>query len=194
MGCGYQAQCPFRSHEQTSEVVFRIVVSAAAGVNHAPISQHNFETHDVVGRDTIFEAVWPAGVFAQVAADGTRAPTGRIRRIIQSFSFDEFVERQMNNTWLNNRRSSGFVQIQHLLHASERNHYPTLSSNRSAAQTRSCAARHHRQAVLDCPFHCGHNFVNAADQHNALRPTPPQASINFVGDQLHRIGHQRIAG
>ena len=56
----------------------------AADPDNIAVHQHNLGTQHVVGRQAVLQAMHAAGVFRNVAADGTRDLAGRIGRIIES--------------------------------------------------------------------------------------------------------------
>ena len=83
---GDDAEGAFGADEEVLHRIPRDVLHAGvAEVGDTSVGQHDFESHDVIAGDAVFEAAEAAGVFGDVAADGAdlhRTWVGRIEETV----------------------------------------------------------------------------------------------------------------
>ena len=76
---------------ETGEIVFGVVVGTTAGPYYLAVSHYDLKAGDVIGGDAVLEAMRAARVFGQVAAQGGRAPAGRVGRLVKPPALDHLV-------------------------------------------------------------------------------------------------------
>ena len=69
------------------------------------VGQHDLELDDVIGGDAVLEAVRPAGVLGDVAADGAGRLAGGIGDVVQAVRRDRLGEPRVHHAGLERRRA-----------------------------------------------------------------------------------------
>jgi hypothetical protein len=80
---GDHAKKSFGACHHAHQIVARRIEMLATKTDDLAIHQNHFDAEQVVGGQTVFEAMHPAGILRHVAADGACNLAGRIGRIIE---------------------------------------------------------------------------------------------------------------
>ena len=99
------------------QVVAGQVARGAAEPDDLAVREHDLEAEDVVRRDAVGEAVGPAGVLGDVAADRAGALAGGVGRVVEAVLGDRLAEVQVDDAGLDQRRPVLDVDLEDALHA-----------------------------------------------------------------------------
>ena len=82
---GDDAERAFGADENIFERITGDIFHAlVAGPHHFAVGQNDFQAHDVIARDAVFQSAQAAGIFRDIAADGGNFHRARIGRIKQT--------------------------------------------------------------------------------------------------------------
>ena len=129
----------------------------------SPSASHDLQAQHVVGRHAVGEAVRPAGVLGDVAADGAGALARRVGRVVEAVLGDRLAQVEVDHARLDQRRPVLDVDLEDALHARHRDEHAADRRDGAAAEPGTGAARHHRQVVLAA---------------RSSRPPPPPAACS----------------
>jgi hypothetical protein len=152
-GLGDKRQRALAADDHAGQVEFGVVERLPAGADDAPVGQHRFDAGDVVGGDAVLETVWPARVFADVAAEQRGSSARRVGRVVEAQRFGRRVQRQVDDAALHDAVAPGRVQLDDLLHARKLDDHAAAFGHSAARQPSARAARHTRQPVGARPAH-----------------------------------------
>ncbi len=133
--------------DDAGEVVAGQVARGAAGPDDAAVRQHQLEAEDVVGRDAVGQAVRPAGVLGDVAADGAGALAGGVGGVVEAVLRDGLAQLQVDDAGLDQRGQVLDVDLEDALHARHGDEHAAHGRDGAAAEAGAGAARHHGQVV-----------------------------------------------
>jgi hypothetical protein len=148
-GLRHEAEGPLAADEQRHETVSGHVLEVlAAKPHHRAIRHDDLEPQDGVARHAVLHAAQPARVRPEVAADGAGLVGGRVRRVEQAPLRDGRLEVRVQDTGLRRDGEVPGVDLEHAVHARERDGERTLDPRRAAGETGPRAPRHDRHVVI----------------------------------------------
>ena len=110
--------------------------------------QHEFDAQQIVGGEAIFQAMQPAGVFRDIAADGAGDLAGRIGRIIKAFAFDRAGDGGIGDARLQGDAAIFVIDLEDAAHPPHADQDAVGARQRAAGERGARAARHDRHARL----------------------------------------------
>ena len=108
---GDDAQQTLGPGDQPQQIITLGVHRLAAQAHHLAAHQHQFAAQQVVGGQTVLQAVNPAGILRHIAADGAGDLTGRVGRIVEPFGLNGGGDRQVGDPRLHHGAA---VRVVHL--------------------------------------------------------------------------------
>ena len=120
---GDDAERAFRADEQVAQRIAGDVLHAlVAGPEHLAVGQHDFQAHDVIAGDAVFEAAQAAGVLGHVAADGGDLHRAGVGRIEQARGAGGVGDGLRGGARLDQQGEIGAVQFEDLVHLDQAEH------------------------------------------------------------------------
>ena len=114
----------------------------AAKADHLAIDSHQLEAENVVGGQPVFEAVHPAGILGDIAADRARDLTRRIRRIIKPGMLDRLGQSQVGHAGLSHDAAIVVIDFENAVELGHAEQYPIGQWQGAPGQRGAGAARH----------------------------------------------------
>lgn len=102
----------------------------------------------MIGGNAVSESMRAAGIFGDIAADGTRFLTRRIGGEIEVVWLGGKCEIEINDAWLNDRALIFRIEFKDAVHARENDHDSASPGQRAAGKTGARAAANNRDVVL----------------------------------------------
>ena len=84
--------------------------------NDFSVGQHDFQAHDVVAGDAVFEPAQASGILSHIAADGADLHRARIGRVEQAGRRRGFSDLQCGRAGLGQQSQVGAVDLQDAVH------------------------------------------------------------------------------
>ncbi len=141
--------------------------------------QHEFDAEQVVRGQSVFQAMQPAGILRDIAADGAGDLAGGIGSIVESMPLHRAGDRQIGHAGLRHHAAVLQIDLADAVHPGHREQDAVGARQRPARQRRPRAARHHRHAMLARVSQDGRDLLRIARQHG--------------DERLLAIGGQRVA-
>ena len=187
------AEAALRSHEEPRQVEFAGVEPAVSQVHPAAVREHHVQPPDVAGGDTVLEAVGPARVLGDIAADAAGALRRGIRGVVEAVGPGRRREMGVDDSGLDARPPVVQVEFQDPVHARRTHHHGPVDRERAAGETRPRAAGHEGHACLgDGPDHPG-GLVSVPGQHRRPWRTPVGGEpVGLVDHQPGRVGDDSV--
>lgn len=139
---GDDAQRPLRADEQITQRVARHVLDAfVAGPKHLAVGQDDFQPHDVIAGDAVFQSAQAAGVFRHVAAEGGDFHRAWIGRVEQAGCGRRVGNGLRGRARLDPEREVGAVEFEDPVHLHKAKHHAVRAGHAAAAQARAGATR-----------------------------------------------------
>ena len=191
---GDQRQRALAAHDEPGQVEFRVVVRLPARTDDVAAGQDRLDAGDVVRGDAILEAVRPAGILAQVAADDRRPSARRVGRVVETQLPGCRVEHEVDDARLHHAVAPDGVQFDDALHARKLDDDAAALGHRAARQPRACPARDNRQPVGARPLHDPAHVGRRLGIEDRVGFAAVEAGVDLKGDQLGRIGDKLMRG
>ncbi len=134
-------QRSFRSDKNSHQIVSRRIQSFSAQMHQRAVREHHFQSQDMRGGESIFQAVRASRIFRHVSADAANRLRGRIRRIKIFLRRDAAGHIQINHAGFHRHARVRKIHLQNLVHARQANHDSVFHRQRAPAQSRPGAAR-----------------------------------------------------
>ena len=165
---GDDAEHALGADDDASQVVTRSIWGDAAGVDDLSIGQHHLKPQDVVAGQPIEQAVRPAGVLGDVAADRGHRLAGWIRCIVQPERCNSSGQVDVDDAGLNDGVAIFGVDLQDATQARQADHQTALNGHRATGQAGSGAACHNWHACLRSQLNQVNHLVCGAWQHHHI--------------------------
>ena len=191
---GRDAEGALGAHEHARQIEAERVARAAAQPHDLAVGHDHFEAEHVVGGHAVLERVRAAGVVGDVAADGARLLAGRIGGVVVAAWGHRVGEVQVDQPRLHHRDLVVVVDLQHAVHAHERDHEAAFRGQAAARQSRARPARHEGQALAAGELDDGGHVRDVGGKDDEVRERPEEReAVGLVDEQLLGIG-QHAAG
>ena len=128
-------------NKSLQRIARHVLHAFVAGPQNFAIRQHDFEAHDVIARDAVFQAAQAAGIFRHVAADGGNFHRAGIGRIKQPGRVRRIGNRQRRHAGLDEHREIGAIEFEDFVHLHQAQHDAIGDRQTAAAQAGAGAAR-----------------------------------------------------
>ena len=145
------AERSLAADEHAAQVVAGGLGLEAAERRQRPVGQHDLDGEDVRRRDAVGEAVRPARVVGDVAADRARLLARRIGREVQPERRERAREIEVDDTGLDPRHPFVGVDRHDPVHLRRHDHDGTAERNRAAGEAGARTTRGERPAVPCAP-------------------------------------------
>jgi hypothetical protein len=139
----------FRAVDQCEQVVARRVRRFAAQLHDLAAHQHATDATHVVDREPVLEAVHPAGILGDVAADRARDLRRGIGRVVEPVSGGGLGNREVAHPRLHDRGAGELIDAQDPVELGEREQHAALVRQRATRKARSRAAGDDRDARIE---------------------------------------------
>ena len=116
---GSHAERSLGTGEHASEVIARRFPGHAAQIHYLAVLQNHLHAQNVIGGGAVGQAVGPAGILGNVAAQATRFLAGWVRGVAQTESVGVGIQVQVDHSRLDRGRSIFRVHFQDMVHSSE---------------------------------------------------------------------------
>ena len=181
--------------EDAAQVQFGGLRHPRAQGGDAAIGQNDLHGEDVVARHAVLQAVHPAGVFGDVAADAAGHLAGRIRRVIKAIPRHRAGDPAVDHPGFNRDALVRQVNGDDPAHATGGDHQGGLLRQGPAGEARSTPAGNKRNLKLVAqPHHRGHLIGGLRQDHQGGLMAMQRQSVAVVGQQLLTLGHHRARG
>jgi len=132
---------PFGTDHQPEQIKPRRVERAPADLQHLAFDRHQLDAEDIVRRQPIFEAMHPARVLGDIAADRARDLARRIGPVIKAARRDRLAHRKIGHAWLHDRDAFLIINLNHAVKPRHAEQYAIGQRQRAARKRSSRAAR-----------------------------------------------------
>ena len=163
------AERPLRAHGRTQEVVARPLNPLAPQADQLARPGHQLEPEDVVRRDPVLQAVGPAGVGRDVAADRRDHLARRIGREEISAVCDGSGEREVDQAGLDRRAAIGEVDFQDRVHSIGADHHAAGGGHGAPDQPGARTPGHDGDALAPAQLHDLDDLIGASGQSDRVR-------------------------
>ncbi len=179
------AEEAFVAGEEATPVRSGVFAAGAAPLDDFARSQHGPDAEDVVGGHAVLEAMGPAGVEGDVAADGADGLAGRIGRVVQTVRSRGERDLGVEDARLDHRHAQFGIEAQDAVEAVERDHHAVGDGERSARQAGAAPARDERQALRMATPDQGDDFVRCfREGHGERAGAESGQAVAFVSSEL----------
>ena len=186
---------PLRAGHQPHQIVAAVVEVLAAQANHLAVDQHHLETEDVVGGEPVFQAVHPARVLGDVAADGAGDLARRIGRVVEPARRDRIGDGKVGHAGLRDDAAVGVVDVEDAVELAEAQDDAVSERQRAARERGPGAARHHLHAALVAQPEHPRDLRGGLRQDHRHRKLPVSAqTVALVRPERVLIGDHALAG
>ena len=171
-GFGDDAQKPFRTADQPEQIITGLLLPRPAQAQHGAVHQHQLNAQQIGAGGAIFQAMHPAGIFRDIAADRAGNLAGRIGRVVKALVGNGLGDGEIGDTRLHHGAAIVVIHAQDAVEARHAQHDAIGQRQRPARKRRARTARHHLHAVGMAPGqHLAHLFGRAR-QHHGQRALP----------------------
>ena len=195
---GHDRQRPLRPDDDAAQIEARAFSLQAADPLDAAVGVNDLHAQDVVGGDAVCEAVRPAGVFRNIAADSAGALAGRVGREVKPMLGDDFGQPQVDDARLDDGDAVFDVDVENAGHARERENQPAVFGDRAAAQPRPRAARHDGQPEIGGDADASRRLVRPVRQRHDGGQSAVDRTVVFERDKVFGlvddvlVAHRRL--
>ncbi len=185
---GDDAELAFGAVDQAEDVVAGGIEMGAADLHDAAVEQHHGDAEHIVGGDAVFQAMRPAGVHADIAADRAGELGRRVGRVEEAFRRDLAGDGEIGDAGLHLRGAVGVVDRKDAVHLGDADDDGILLRDGAAGERGARPARHHRHALLAAELQDRRDLLRRRGQHHRQR----QAAIG--GQRIRLIGAPLVLG
>ena len=167
---GDHAERAFRTDEQLGQVIASdIFESLAAGLDDVAVGQHDFQSHDIVVGNAVFDGAHAASVLGDVAAERRIFPAGRIGRIKQTLGGAVVVEIDGAHARFRPDHHVFLVQFEDFIQSGQREGDAAREWDAAAGSAAGGSPRSHGDAVGVGDFHDGGDFSGGCRPNHHFR-------------------------
>ena len=185
---GDDAELPLRADDQAEQVEPRRVEMGAADFDDAPVEHDQSDAEHVVGGHAVFQAMRPAGIHADIAADRAGELRGRVGRVEEAIGRDGAGDGEIGDAGLHLGDAVRVVDLEDAVHLGNADHHRVLLRDGASGERGSGAARHDRHALLAAIAQHGGDLLGGRGQHDRER----HAAIG--GQRVGLVGPALILG
>jgi len=140
---GNHAQKTLGTDDDAQQIKACRVQLPATQPDDLAIHQHQFDAQDIVGCQSIFQAVHATGILRDVAADRTGDLAGGIGRVIKAALLHGLGDGEIGHARLHDGNPVLIIDVDHPLELAEAKQDGVGQRQRPARQRRARSARHH---------------------------------------------------
>ena len=129
---GDDAEQAFGARDDAHQVVAGILRGLAADAQDLAGHQHNFAAQHVVGGHAVFQAMYPAGILRDIAADRAGDLRRRIGRIIEAGMRHRLADREIGNPGLGHHHAVVEIDLADALELAEPQQHAVGQRQRAA--------------------------------------------------------------
>ena len=145
---GDHAELPLGTDDQAKQVVTGQVEGLAPDLDHLAFHGHKGHAENVVGGHPVLQAMRPARVHGDIAADGAGDLARWVRRVEQAQIVHGSGDVAVGHPSLHPGGLVLGVDLEDFVHLRKPENHCILLRQRTASQRRPCPARHHRHLVV----------------------------------------------
>ena len=190
---GHDAERPLAADHHAEEVVAPGVANLPSEPSDPPVSGDERCPEDVVRGEAVFQAVRPAGVLGDVAADRAHLLRRRIGCVEVAERPHRLADIEIGDPRLHRDLVVVEVDVEDRSHPAEADDHAVRNREGSTGQPRSRAARDERHLSLGaCPDDLGHLRGGERQHDRGRRDAPPGEPVACVGLQRRRRGDHPV--
>ena len=141
------AEASLGADERAEQVVALHLAIGVAERHDLAARENDLERDDVIQRHAVLQAVRPAAVLRDVAADRARGLARRIRRVVQAVRAGRARERHVHCAGLDDREPVQRIDAQDVVEAIEPDHHGVAARERARRESGARAARDEGQCA-----------------------------------------------
>jgi len=185
---GGDAHRALAADEAPAQVVAGDIGFQAAQLRDRTVAHHALHREHMGGGDPRREAVRPAGVGADVAADGAGLLRRRIGRVVQAEVGDLTAEVEVEHAGLDPRDALVGVDTEHPVHLGSDDHERVVERGGAAGEAGATPPYHERPVVPRGDAHRLRDVVAVAGEADCGRLAACDARVARVQRELERFG------
>ena len=166
---GDDAEQPFGADHHAQQVQPCRIKMPPAEAYDLAIHQHQFDAQHVVRGEAVFQAVYAARVFRDVAADRTGDLAGRIGRVVEPAPLDRLRDGEVGDAGLHHGDAVLVVDVEHALELAHAQQHRIGQRKRSARKRGARPTRYDLDALGMAPAQHGGNLFHRFGQHHQHR-------------------------
>ena len=196
--CG-DAEGAFGADEDAGEIVAGSVESFSAEMDEGAVGENDFETEDVGGGETVFQAVRAAGVFGDVAADAADGLRGGIGGVEIAVREDAGGDVEIDDAGFDDDAGVGEIDFENAVHAGEADDDAVFDGERAAAKAGAGAARDEGNFFAMAEAEDGLDLCGGCGEKDGLRhdaeigEAVALVGVEFVGGGDEGVGADDVA-
>ena len=184
-----------RADEDAEHVGAGGVEPAAAETDDLAVREHHGQPGHVVDREPVLEAVRAARVLGDVAADRAHLLAGGIGRVVEPVGSDRVGHLEVRHAGLDDDSLRVEVDVEHAVHARQRDDDALGDRERAAGEAGAGAARDEGDPVLVAGADDRLDVLRRLDQADRGRDHPPPGQpVALVGAEILGLEQQRVRG
>ncbi len=155
-----------------SKIVAAAVEVLAAEPNDVAVGRYELDAEHVVRREAVLQAMHPARILGDVAADRARDLARRIGRVVEAFGRDCVADREVRDAGLRDDAAVRVVDVEYSIELTEAHDDCVGRGYRTARQRSARAARHDLHALARGVAQDRGDFGRRLRQRDGQRPLP----------------------
>ncbi len=163
-GGGRYPQGPLASHEDSGQIEAGRIGILTAQPDDLAVGEHYLDPEHVIGGDAVLEAMGPARVLGDVAAQRARLLAGRIGGVVVAERGEDRGDVQIEDAHLDGHPLIRQIDLEHLAHPAHLEDYGAVEGERPAAQVRPAAPGHEGDALAREDLEHGGDFLGGAHE------------------------------
>ena len=192
---GDDGELALASRQQAEPVVAGGVEMCAADLENLAVDGDQFQAEQVVGGDTVFQAMRAAGVHRDVAADHAGELAGGVGGIEEAMRGDGIGDADIGDAGLHHGAAVGVVDVEDAVHPHQADHHGVRQRQRAAGKRGAGAARDDPHAVGMAVAQDGGDLLGGLGQDNRERHLAVGGqAVGLVGPQADGLGDQCVRG
>ena len=188
-GLGEDSQRALRTDEDAQQVGAVVV---GAQVDYRAVGEHDFDVDHVVVGDAVFESVWAAGVFDDIAADRCQVSRHRVRREAQAVRGALPLKVDVDDARLNTGCAGAGIDVKNPVHCRQVEQHPAEVGHHRTSAVRRAAAGDQRDVVLPGDAHDRDDLIECAGPQHQPGGAPETPEIVAVGGQRGAVGEDSV--
>ncbi len=157
---GHDAKHPLGANDSGREVQPTVPGLVGIHPDNIPRWQDHLHTENMIGRNTVLEAMRSTSVLGDIAADGTGFLAGRIWGEEEMLVLHVRGEIEVNKPRLDQGSAIALVHLQHPVHSRERDNDAAIYSNGTPAQARAGTACNDWQTMFTRNLHHSRDLLS----------------------------------
>ena len=169
---GGDPEAALGADEEPDQVVARGFPCTAPQLDQRSVGQHDLQARHVPGGDSVLQAVRPARVLRDVAADRARGLGRRVRGVVEALTCRRGGELRVDDARLEDRAPVGRVDLEDAVHPRGPDHHGAVQWHGPPGKPRPRPARHDREAEAGHLRDASPELLGGARKDDRAGPVP----------------------